>query len=67
MLEVEEDAHVVAGVVGIDEDRAALEEVAVALLDEVDRRVEQRMARADEGGERRPGTAIRLFSKVMRS
>ena len=39
----------------VDEDRAALEQVAVAFQDQVDDGVEQRMARTDESRQRLPG------------
>ena len=52
MLQVEEHARLRARVALVHQHGAALEQVAVALEREVDDRVEQRMARADEGGQR---------------
>ena len=45
-------ADVLALVRLVDQDRALLQQVAVALQHQVDRGVEQRMAGADEGGDR---------------
>ena len=52
VLEVEEHARARAGVALVHQHRAALQEIAVALEREVERGVEQRVARADEGRER---------------
>ena len=55
MLDGEEHAGRRAVVALVDEDRAALEQVAVAFQGQVDDGVEQRMARADESRQRLPG------------
>ena len=52
MLEVEQHARLSPWVALVDQHRAALEQVAMAFEREVDDRVEQRMAWADEGGQR---------------
>ena len=51
MFQVEQRSGLVALVAVVDQDGAALEQVAVPLDDEVERGVEQRMAGADEGGQ----------------
>jgi hypothetical protein len=67
VLQVDQRADLIAGVALVDQDRAAFEQVAVAFDDQVDRRVEQRMAGADEGGHRLAGDADQSFSNVIRS
>ena len=52
MLEIEQHTRPGAGITFIHQHSAALQKIAVALKGEVDDRVEQRMARADEGGQR---------------
>ena len=52
VLDVEQHARLGPRVALVHQHRAALEQVAVAFEREVDDRVEQRMARADEGGQR---------------
>ena len=52
VLQVEEHARLRARVALVHQHRAALEQVAVALQGQVDGGVEQRMAGADEGGQR---------------
>ena len=55
MLDGEEHTGRRAVVALVDEDRAALEQVAVAFQDQVDDGVEQRMAWTDESRQRLPG------------
>ena len=55
MLDGEEHTGRRARVALVDEDRAALEQVAVTFQDQVDDRVEQRMARTDESRQGLPG------------
>ena len=55
LVEGDEDAQAVALIARIDQDRALLHQIAVALEGEVDGGVEQRVAGADEGGDRGPG------------
>ena len=52
MLEIEQHARPSIVVALVDQHGAALQEVAVALESKVDDSVEQRMTRADEGGQR---------------
>ena len=52
MLEIEQHARPGAGIALVHQHGAAPEQVAVALEGEIDDRVEQRMTRADEGGQR---------------
>ncbi len=52
MLQIEQHARRGAGVALVDQHGAALQQVAVALQGEIDDSVEQRVARADEGGQR---------------
>ena len=52
VLQIEEQPGVLAGVVVVHQDRAALQQVAVALENEVDGGVEERVARADQLGAR---------------
>src|SRR5690606_2998799 len=51
VLEVEDEPWLFAGVALVDEDGSAPQEVAVALEGEVERRVEEGVAGADEGRE----------------
>ena len=55
LVQGDEDAQAVALIARINQDRALLHQIAVALEDEVDRGVEQRVAGADEGRDRGPG------------
>lgn len=55
VLEEEEHAWRGAGVALVDQHRAALDQVALALERQVEHGVEQRVAGADEGGERLAG------------
>ena len=63
VLDGEEHARRRAVVALVDEDRAALEQVAVAFQDQVDDGVEQRMARTDESRQRLPGRGDQLVSR----
>ena len=67
VLQVEEHARGGAWVALVDQHRAAAQQVAVALQGEVDGGIEQRVAGADEGGERLALGATSDFSKAMRS
>src|SRR5690606_31572120 len=51
VLEIEDEPRLFAGVALVDEDGAAPQEVAVALEGEVERRIEEGVAGADEGRE----------------
>ena len=63
VLDVEQHARLGPGVALVDQHRAALEQVAVAFEGEVDDvAVEQRMARADEGGQR---LAVRRDQRLL--
>src|SRR5581483_7852940 len=57
VLEIEQHTRGIAVIVGIDQDRSILQEVAIAFEDEIDRSVEQGVARAHERRERLPGNA----------
>jgi hypothetical protein len=57
MLQVEQRSRLLSNVVVVDENRALLEQVPVALSEQVNGRVEQRVARTHEGGQRFAGSA----------
>jgi hypothetical protein len=54
MLDVEEYARPGAAIALVHQHRAALQEIAMALEDEIDDRVEKRMTGANEGRQRLP-------------
>ena len=62
MLDVEQHSRPSPWVALVHQHRAALEQVAMAFEREVDDRVEQRMARADEGGQ---GLAVRRHQILL--
>ena len=55
LIEDDENAQALTCIARVDQDRALLHQLAVALEGEIDRGVEHRVAGADEGGNRRPG------------
>ena len=55
VLQIEERADCFARVVGVHQDRAALQEVPIALQDEIDGCGEEWLARTDERGQRLAG------------
>jgi hypothetical protein len=68
VLQIEQHARLSAGIALIDQHRAALQQVAVALQREVDDGVEQRVTGADKGGQRlalkaRPATCRRRCAR----
>ena len=56
VLQVEERADCVTRIVGVHQHRAALQEVSIALQDEIDRSAEEWLAGTDECGQRLAGT-----------
>src|SRR5579872_2153446 len=63
MFEVKEDAYLLAVIIGIDQHRALLEQVAVLFQDQVERGIQQRVTRADEGCWRFTRHGNQLFFK----
>ena len=52
VFQIEQDPRLCTGIALINQHRAAFQKIAMALKGEVDDGVEQRMTRADEGGQR---------------